>query len=120
MGCGSWYRNGLRSWAGTSWDIWALRLLTFWVVWAVTYLGLTWFLISRSSAQQTQRWALDQRTPPRPRISILRSVILRILRVVFLVSRTSSLFFIVLVSLVSLVLASAWRPMYVTWKLNEA
>jgi len=94
----------------TSWDIWALRLLTFWVVWAVTYLGLTWFLISRSSAQQTQRWALDQRTPPRPRISILRSVILRILRVVFLVSRTSSLFFIVLVSLVSLVLAISLAP----------
>lgn len=94
----------------TSWDIWALRLLTFWVVWAVTYLGLTWFLISRSSAQQTRRWALDQRTSPRPHISILRSVILRILRAVFLVSRTSSLFFIVFVSLVSLVLAISLAP----------
>jgi uncharacterized membrane protein len=94
----------------TSWDIWALRLLTFWVVWAITYLGLTWFLISRSSAQQTRRWALDQRTPPRPHISILRSVILRILRAVFLVSRTSSLFFIVFVSLVSLVLAISLAP----------
>jgi uncharacterized membrane protein len=94
----------------TSWDIWALRLLTFWVVWAVTYLGLTWFLISRSSAQQTRRWALYQRTPPRPHISILRSVILRLLRAVFLVSRTSSLFFIVFVSLVSLVLAISLAP----------
>jgi uncharacterized membrane protein len=94
----------------TSWDIWALRLLTFWVVWAVTYLGLTWFMITRSSAQQTRRWALDQRTPPRPHLSILRSVILRILRALFLVSRTSSLFFIVFVSLVSLVLAISLAP----------
>jgi uncharacterized membrane protein len=94
----------------TSWDIWALRLLTFWVVWAVTYLGLTWFLISRSSAQQTRRWALDQRTPPRLQISILRSVIVRILRAGFLVSRTSSLFFIIFVSLVSLVLAISLAP----------
>ena len=94
----------------TSWDIWALRLLTFWVVWAITYLGLTWVLISRSSAQQTRRWALDQRTLPRPHISILRSVILRILRAVFLVRRTSSLFFIVFVSLVSLVLAISLAP----------
>ncbi|HWS79522.1 MAG TPA: DUF1345 domain-containing protein [Rubrobacter sp.] len=94
----------------TSWDIWALRLMTYWVVWAVTYLGLTWFLLVRSSAQQTRRWALDQRLPPRPHLSILRSVALRILRVLFLVSRTSSLFFIVLVSLVSLVLAISLAP----------
>ena len=89
----------------TSWDIWALRLLTVWALWAVTYLGLTWFLIIRSSAQQTRRWALDQRIPPRPHRSILRSAIVRVLRAVSLVSRTSSLFFIVFVSLVSLVLA---------------
>jgi uncharacterized membrane protein len=94
----------------TFWDRWALRLLTFWVVWAVTYLGLTWFLIRRSSAQQTRRWALDQRIPPRPHLSILRSVILRILQALFLVSRTSSLFFIVFVSLVSLVLAISLAP----------
>ncbi len=94
----------------TSWDIWALRLLTFWALWAVTYLGLTWFLIIRSSAQQTRRWALDQRIPPRPHISILRSVILRVLQALFLVSRTSSLFFIVFVSLVSLVLAINLTP----------
>lgn len=107
----------LRPWAmgldlglKTSWDIWALRLMTYWVVWAVTYLGLTWFLLVRSSAQQTRRWALDQRLPPRPHLSILRSVALRILRVLFLVSRTSSLFFIVLVSLVSLVLAISLAP----------
>ena len=94
----------------TSWDIWALRLLTFWVVWAITYLGLTWFLISRSSAQQTRRWALDQRIPPRPHLSVLRSVILRVLRALFLVSRTSSLLFIIFVSLVSLVLAISLAP----------
>jgi uncharacterized membrane protein len=94
----------------TSWDIWALRLLTFWALWAVTYLGLTWFLIIRSSAQQTRRWALEQRIPPRPHLSILRSAIVRVLRAVSLVSRTSSLFFIVLVSLVSLVLAISLAP----------
>jgi len=84
--------------------------MTYWVVWAITYLGLTWFLIARSSSQQTRRWALDQRRPPRPHLSVLRSVILRILRVLFLVSRTSSLFFIVFVSLVSLVLAITLAP----------
>jgi uncharacterized membrane protein len=77
---------GLDLGLATSWDIWALRLLTFWVLWAVTYLGLTWYLIIRSSAQQTRRWALDQ------------------------VSRTSPLFVIVLVSLVSLVLAISLAP----------
>ena len=92
------------------WDIWAFRLMTYWVVWAVTYLGLTWFLVSRSTAQQTRQWALDQRIPPRPHLSILRSVILRILRVLFLVSRTSSLLFIVFVSLLSLVLAISLAP----------
>ena len=97
-------------WLVTFWDIWVLRLVTFWDAWALIYLGLTWVLITRSSAQQTRRWALDQRTPPRPHISILRSVILRILRAVFLVSRTSSLFFIVFVSLVSLVLAISLAP----------
>jgi uncharacterized membrane protein len=94
----------------TSWDIWALRLLTFWLVWAITYLGLTWLLIIRSSTEQTRRWALDQRIPPRPQLSVLRSVILRVLRPLFLVSRTSSLFFIVFVSLVSLVLAIILAP----------
>ncbi len=94
----------------TSWDIWALRLITFWDVWVITYLGLTWLLIMRSSAQQTRRWALEQRRPPHPHLSILRSVILRVLQALFLVSRTSSLFFIVFVSLVSLVLAISLAP----------
>ena len=101
---------GLDLGLATSWDIWALRLLTFWVLWAVTYLGLTWLLIIRSSTEQTRRWALDQRIPPRPHISILRSAILRVLRAVSLVSRTSSLFFIVFVSLVSIVLAISLVP----------
>jgi uncharacterized membrane protein len=107
----------LRPWAiglglglETSWDVWAFRLMTYWVVWALTYLGLTWFLIVRSSAQQTRRWALDQRIQSRPELSTLRSVILRIMRVLFLVSRASSLFFIVVVSLVSLVLAISLAP----------
>ena len=107
----------LRLWAigyglglATSWDIWVLRLVTFWDAWALLYLGLTWLLITRSSAQQTRRWALDQRAPPRPHISVLRSAVLRVLRAVFLVSRTSSLFFIVLVSLVGLALAISLVP----------
>jgi hypothetical protein len=94
----------------TLWDIWVLRLVTFWDAWALLYFGLTWLLIIRSSAQQTRRWALDQRTPPRPHISILRSVILRVLRAAFLVSRTSSLLFIVLVTLVGLALAISLVP----------
>jgi hypothetical protein len=94
----------------TPWDIWAFRLMTYWVVWALAYSGLTWFLIIRSSVQQTRQWTLDQRIPPRPHLSILRSVILRILRVLFLASRASSLFFIVFVSLVSLVLAISLAP----------
>jgi uncharacterized membrane protein len=107
----------LRPWAiglglgfKSSWDVWAFRLMSYWVVWAVTYLGLTLFLIIRSSAEQTRRWALAQRAPPRPHLSVMRSVILRVLRALFLVSRTSSLFFIVLVTLVSLVLAISLAP----------
>ena len=85
--------------------------MSFWDAWAITYLGLTWWsLIKWSSAQQTRQWALDERTPPRPQLSILRSVILRVSQILFLVSRTSSLFFIVFVSLVSLVLAFSLAP----------
>jgi uncharacterized membrane protein len=91
-------------------DIWVLRLVTFWDVWALVYLGLTWLLIMRSSAQQTRQWALDQRIPPRVHLSVLRSVILRVLRALFLVSRTSSLFFIVFVSVVSMALAIRLVP----------
>jgi uncharacterized membrane protein len=91
-------------------DIWVLRLVTFWDVWALVYLGLTWLLIMRSSAQQTRRWALDQRTPPRVHLSVLRSVIVGVLRALFLISRTSSLFFIVFVSVVSMALAIRLVP----------
>jgi uncharacterized membrane protein len=91
-------------------DIWVLRLVTFWDVWALVYLGLTWLLIMRSSAQQTRQWALDQRIPPRVNLSILRSAIVRILRALFLISRTSSLFFIVFVSVVSMALAIRLVP----------
>jgi uncharacterized membrane protein len=91
-------------------DIWVLRLVTFWDIWALVYLGLTWLLIMRSSAQQTRRWALDQRTPPRVHLSVLRSAVLRVLRALLLVSRTSSLFFIVFVSVVSMALAIGLVP----------
>jgi hypothetical protein len=91
-------------------DIWVLRLVTFWDVWALVYLGLTWLLMMRSSAQQTRRWALDQRITPRVQLSVLRSVVLRVLRALFLVSRTSSLFFIVFVSVVSMALAIRLVP----------
>jgi uncharacterized membrane protein len=94
----------------TFWDIWVLRLVTFWDVWALVYLGLTWLLIMRLSAQQTRQWALDQRIPPRPHLPILRLAILRVLQALFLVSRTSSLFFIVFVSLVSMALAIGLVP----------
>ena len=91
-------------------DIWVLRLVTFWDVWALAYLGLTWLLILRSSAQQTRRWALDQRTPPRAHLSLLRSAVFRVLRTLLLASRTSSLFFIVFVSVVSMALAIGLVP----------
>ena len=91
-------------------DIWVMRLVTFWDVWALVYLVLTWLLIMRSSAQQTRQWALDQRIAPRPHLPVLRSVILRVLRTLFLVSRTSSLFFIVFVSVVSMALAIRLVP----------
>ena len=101
---------GAGLWLVTFWDLWVLRLVTFWSLWLFVYLGLTWLLITRSSPQQTRRWALDQRIPPRPHLSLLRSVILRIVQALFLVSRTSSLSFIVFVSLVSLVLAISLAP----------
>jgi uncharacterized membrane protein len=85
-------------------------LETFWVAWALIYLGLTWLLIIRSSAQQTRQWALDQRIPPRPHLSILRSIIVRVLQALFLVSRTNTLFFIIFVSLVSMALAIRLVP----------
>jgi hypothetical protein len=91
-------------------EIWVLRLVTFWDVWALVYLGLTWLLIMRSSAPQTRQWALAQRIPPRPDLSNLRSVVLRVLRTVFLISRTSSLFFIVFVSAVSMTIAIRLVP----------
>ena len=97
---------GLMPWAR---DL-ELALVTFWDTWAVSYLGLTGLLIIRSSARQTRQWALDERMPPRPHLSLLRSVILRVLQTLFLVSRTSSLFFIVFVSLVGLALAISLSP----------
>ena len=82
----------------------------YWNIWATTYLGLTWFLILRSSPEQTRRWASNQRPLPRSRFSLLRSVLLRVLQVLFFVGRTSSLLFIVLISLTGLSLAVSLLP----------
>jgi uncharacterized membrane protein len=87
-----------------------LASAVYWNVWAVTYLGLTWFLILRSSPEQTRRWASKQRTRSRSGFSLLSSGVLRVLQVVFLVGRTSSLLFIVLISLTGLSLAISLLP----------
>lgn len=88
-----------------------LASAVYWDVWAATYLGLTWFLILRLSPEQTRRWASYQRTRPRrSRLSLLRSGLLRVLQVLFFVGRTSSLLFIVLISLVGLLSAISLLP----------
>ena len=87
-----------------------ILLFSFFFFFFFFYLVLTWLLIMRSSAQQTRQWALDQRISPRPHLSILRSLIVRVLQALFLVSRTSSLIFIIFVSLVSLALAIRLVP----------
>jgi uncharacterized membrane protein len=82
----------------------------YWNIWATTYLELTWFLILQSSPEQTRRWASNQRPLPRSRFSLLRSALLRVLQVLFFVGRTSSLLFIVLISLTGLSLAVSLLP----------
>lgn len=82
----------------------------YWDIWAATYLGLTWFLVLRSSPEQTRRWALEQRSGPRSRFSLLRSGLLRVVQALFFVGRTSSLFFIVLISFVGLLSAISLLP----------
>jgi uncharacterized membrane protein len=82
----------------------------YWNIWATTYLGLTWFLILWSSPEQTRRWVSKQRALPRSRFSLLRSALLRVLQMLFLVGRTGSLFFIVLISLMGLSLAIGLLP----------
>jgi uncharacterized membrane protein len=82
----------------------------YWNIWAATYLILTWFLILRSSPEQTRRWASKQQTLSRSGLSLLRSGLLRVLQILFLVGRTSSLLFIVLISLTGLSLAISLLP----------
>lgn len=82
----------------------------YWNIWAATYLGLTWFLILRSSPEQTCRWASKQRSVSRSGFSLLRSGLLRVLQILFFVGRTSSLLFIVLISLTGLSLAISLLP----------
>jgi uncharacterized membrane protein len=87
-----------------------LESAIYWNVWAATYLVLTWFLILRLSPEQTRRWASAQRTAPRSRLSLLRSGLLRVLQILFLVGRTSSLLFIILVSFVGLLSTISLLP----------
>jgi uncharacterized membrane protein len=82
----------------------------YWNIWAAMYLGLTWFLILRSSPEQTRKWASKQRTIPSSGFSLLRSGLLRALQILFFVGRTSSLLFIVLISLTGLSLAISLLP----------
>jgi uncharacterized membrane protein len=85
--------------SGTSYEV---SLSAFWDVWAGCYLGLTWLFMSRSTAERTRRWALDEVAQPGPWW-------LRVTRAVFLVGRTSAPFF-VLVSLVGLASAVNLLP----------
>ena len=76
----------------------------YWNVWAVTYLALTWFLIFRSSPRQTRQWARVQRG------ANLEGLLRAAAMVLFMVGRTGSLLFIVLVSQMGLVAAVALLP----------
>lgn len=74
----------------------------YWDAWAAVYLGLTWFMMIRTSPERTRQWALNQR-------GTRRSWPLRILLVLFLVGRTGRLF-IILVSLTGLTAALSLLP----------
>ena len=76
----------------------------YWNVWALTYLALTWFLILRSSPRQTRQWARFQRNTTRG--GPLRLAIM----LLFMVGRTGSLLFIILVSQMGLVAAVVLLP----------
>jgi uncharacterized membrane protein len=67
-------------------------LPVYWNIWALTYLALTWFLILRSSPRQTRQWARVQRRANRGGFLRITSMVL------FLVGRTVSPLFIVIVS----------------------
>jgi uncharacterized membrane protein len=79
-------------------------LPVYWDVWALTYLALTWFLILRSSPGQTRQWARVQRRANRGGILRIASMVL------FLVGRTASPLFIVIVSQMGLVAAVILLP----------
>ena len=76
----------------------------YWDVWALTYLALTWFLILRSSPRQTRQWARVQRRAPRG------GFVSKAMMLFFMVGRTGSLLFIVLVSQMGLVAAVVLLP----------
>jgi uncharacterized membrane protein len=75
----------------------------YWDAWALVYLGLTWFMIIRSSPERTRLWALNQRDTG-------SSCLLRLLLVVLFIGRTGSLLFVILVSLVGMFLAFSLLP----------
>ena len=77
----------------------------YWNVWAVTYLALTWVLILRSSPRQTRQWARIQRRALRGGVLLRTAMML-----FFMVGRTGSLLFIVLVSQMGLVAAVVLLP----------
>jgi hypothetical protein len=76
----------------------------YWDVWALTYLALTWVLILRSSPRQTRQWARVQRRAPRGDLVRIAMMLF------FMVGRTGSLLFIILVSQMGLVAAVVLLP----------
>jgi uncharacterized membrane protein len=79
-------------------------LAAYWNVWALTYLALTWFLILRSSPRQTRQWAHAQQKPSR------RGPLRGAMMLLFMVGRTGSPLFIVLVSQMGLISAVVLLP----------
>ena len=79
-------------------------LPVYWDIWALTYLALTWFLILRSSPRQTRQWTRVQRRANRGGFLRITSMVL------FLVGRTVSPLFIVIVSQMGLVAAVVLLP----------
>jgi uncharacterized membrane protein len=87
--------------AGTGIEVY---VTVYWNVWAFTYLALTWFLIFRSSPRQTRQWARVQRG------ANLEGLLRAAAMVLFMVGRTGSLLFIVLVSQMGLMAAVVLLP----------
>jgi uncharacterized membrane protein len=87
--------------AGTGIEVY---VAVYWDVWALTYLALTWILILRSSPRQTRQWARVQRRATRGGLVSIGMMLF------FMVGRTGSLLFIVLVSQMGLVAVVVLLP----------